>query len=403
MIQPAKPINEKERLNALNDIELLKDIAEEEFDNITQLASYICKTPISLITLIDDEKNWLKSNHGGPPLKEIERKYSHCGHTILEPGNLMEVEDTQKDFRFCDNPFTTNPELGIRYYAGMPLLNNDGFAIGTLCVLDTKKNKLSEEQKRALKNLAKQVEKLFELRRKNLYLEKIKKELDDHNSLLKDFAGVVSHDMKMPLANMIITADLIKARYKNNVDVRGLELLQNLKKSALKLSDYINGILNHYESDRIAASEEVEFDLHHLLEDILDLLNINDQCEVNFPPENILVKCNRSALEQIFINLINNSIKYNNKEKIVIDIESSNDENHYYFTVTDNGIGIPEDQLSNIFKLFKTLHITDRQGNQGNGIGLSTVKKLVESMNGNISAFSVIGESTSFRFDIKRV
>ena len=221
MIQPAKPINEKERLNALNDIELLKDIAEEEFDNITQLASYICKTPISLITLIDDEKNWLKSNHGGPPLKEIERKYSHCGHAILEPGNLMEVEDTQKDFRFCDNPFTTNPELGIRYYAGMPLLNNDGFAIGTLCVLDTKKNKLSEEQKKALKNLAKQVEKLFELRRKNLYLEKIKKELDDHNSLLKDFAGVVSHDMKMPLANMIITADLIKARYKNNVDVRG--------------------------------------------------------------------------------------------------------------------------------------------------------------------------------------
>ena len=180
-------------------------------------------------------------------------------------------------------------------------------------------------------------------------------------------------------------------------------MLQNLKKSALKLSDYINGILNHYESDRIAASEEVEFDLHHLLEDILDLLNINDHCEVNFPPENILLKCNRSALEQIFINLINNSIKYNNKEKIVIDIESSSDENHYYFTVTDNGIGIPEDQLSNIFKLFKTLHITDRQGNQGNGIGLSTVKKLVESMNGKISAFSVIGESTSFRFDIKRV
>ncbi|MCL6219391.1 ATP-binding protein [Zunongwangia pacifica] len=402
MIQPAVPINEKERLNALSAIELLQGVSEEEFDNITQLASYICKTPISLITLVEDEKNWFKSNHGGPPITETERKYSHCGHAILEPGNVMEVKDTRQDKRFCDNPFTTNPDLPILYYAGMPLLDNDGFAIGTLCVLDTKINRLSDEQKTALKNLAKQVEKLFELRRKNLHLEKVKKQLDDHNSLLKDFAGVVSHDMKMPLANMIITADLIKARYKNNVDEKGQQLLLNLKKSALKLSDYINGILNHYESDRIVASEEVEFNLHHLLEDIIDLLNITDNCEINFPPENMLLKCNRAALGQIFINLINNSIKYNNKDKIVIDIESAMDENHYYFTVTDNGIGIPEDQLSNIFKLFKTLYVTDRQGNQGNGIGLSTVKKLVESLDGKISVSSVLGESTSFKFDIKR-
>lgn len=402
MIQPAQPINEKERLNALSSIELIKDIPEEEFDNITQLASYICKTPISVITIVEDEKNWLKSNHGGPPITEVERKYSHCGHAILEPGILMEVEDMRKDLRFYDNPFTTHPESPILFYAGMPLLDNDGFALGTLCVLDTKKNKLNDAQKKALKNLAKQVEKLFELRRKNRYLEKIKQELDDHNTLLKDFAGVVSHDMKMPLANMIITADLIKARYKHNVDEKGQELLLNLKKSALKLSDYINGILNHYESDRILASKEVEFDLHHLLEDIIDLLNINDRCEINFPAENIFLKCNRAALEQIFINLINNSIKYNNKEKIIIDIESAIDENHYYFTVTDNGIGIPEDQLSNVFKLFKTLYITDRQGNQGNGIGLSTVKKLVESLHGNISVSSVLGESTSFKFDIKR-
>jgi len=402
VIQPAVPINEKERLNALSAIELLQGVSEEEFDNITQLASYICKTPISLITLVEDEKNWFKSNHGGPPITETERKYSHCGHAILEPGNVMEVKDTRQDKRFCDNPFTTNPDLPILYYAGMPLLDNDGFAIGTLCVLDTKINRLSDEQKTALKNLAKQVEKLFELRRKNLHLEKVKKQLDDHNSLLKDFAGVVSHDMKMPLANMIITADLIKARYKNNVDEKGQQLLLNLKKSALKLSDYINGILNHYESDRIVASEEVEFNLHHLLEDIIDLLNITDNCEINFPPENMLLKCNRAALGQIFINLINNSIKYNNKDKIVIDIESAMDENHYYFTVTDNGIGIPEDQLSNIFKLFKTLYVTDRQGNQGNGIGLSTVKKLVESLDGKISVSSVLGESTSFKFDIKR-
>ena len=174
MIHPAKPINEKERLNALNSIELLKGISEEEFDNITKLASYICKTPISLITLVEEEKNWFKSNHGGPPITESERKYSHCGHAILEPHDLMEVEDMRKDLRFRDNPFTTNPDLPILYYAGMPLIDNEGFALGTLCVLDTKINKLNDEPKTALKTLAKQVEKLFELRRINLYLEKIK-------------------------------------------------------------------------------------------------------------------------------------------------------------------------------------------------------------------------------------
>ncbi|WBL23754.1 sensor histidine kinase [Zunongwangia sp. HRR-M8] len=402
MIQPATPLNEKERLSSLNSIELLKGVSEEEFDNITQLASYICKTPISLITLVETEKNWYKSNHGGPSITESERRLSHCAHAILEPGDLMEVQDLREDLRFKDNPFTSSPESPILYYAGMPLLDNNGYALGTLCVLDTKINKLDEDQKMALKALAKQVEKLFELRRKNLYLEKIKQELDDHNSLLKDFAGVVSHDMKMPLANMIITADLIKARYKDHVDKKGQEHLANLKKSALKLSDYINGILNHYESDRIVSSDLVEFDLHHLLEDIIDLMNINDKCEINFPSENIMLNCNRSALEQILINLINNSIKYNNKEEIIIDIESFEDENFYYFTVKDNGIGIPQDQVSNIFQLFKTLYITDRQGNQGNGIGLSTVKKLVTSLGGKISVQSVLGESTCFEFSIKK-
>src|SRR5690606_18125271 len=166
----------------------------------------------------------------------------------------------------------------ILFYAGMPLKAHNGQVLGTLCVLDTKPNQLSEEKKTALKALAKQVETLFELRRHNLKLEKASLELRNKNIQLKEFAGIVSHDMKMPLANMILTTDVIKAKYAANFDAEGIEYLDYLKQSSFKLSNYITGILQHYESDSLTEGVEEEFDIHDILEGIIDLLNINDNC-----------------------------------------------------------------------------------------------------------------------------
>ena len=136
------------------------------------------------------------------------------------------------------------------------------------------------------------------------------------------------------------------------------------------------------------------------MEEIVDLLNINVNCEINFPENDFEINCNRAALEQIFLNLIGNSLKYNDKEETIINIACEKKDNSYYFTVSDNGIGIPEDKQEEIFNLFSTIGNVDRNGKKGHGIGLSTVQKLVKSLGGKIIVESKLGKGTSFKFSI---
>lgn len=401
MISAKLPPDEKIRLSALKNLKLFNTEPEQNFDNITKLASFICKMPVSLITLIGKKKQFFKSKVG-TDMCESNRDISHCSHAILHPDELMEVKDTREDSRFADNPYTTG-ETPIIFYAGMPLKAHNGSVVGTLCVMDTKPNSLDTVQKDALKALANQVENLFELRRKNLHLEKTRIKLKTRNVQLKDFAGIVSHDMKMPLANIVMTVDLLKKKYEDKLDEKGLEYLNYLKQSSFKLSNYVTGILEHYESDTLTDSQNEDFDIHDLLEQIIDLLDINYECVINFPEKNKILNCNRAALQQIFLNLLGNSLKYNNKEEIIIDVTCSKDDKFYHFSITDNGIGIPKDKLGEIFELFTVLAETDRSGNRGNGIGLSTVKKLITTLGGEISVNSVVDKGTVFNFSIKQV
>ncbi|MBS3739166.1 MAG: HAMP domain-containing histidine kinase, partial [Psychroflexus sp.] len=258
-------------------------------------------------------------------------------------------------------------------------------------------------QKLALKNLANQVVKLFELRFKNENLREAQRNLKEKNTQLKNFAGVVSHDMKMPLANIIVTIDILKRKYNKVLDEAGFDYLNNLKQSAFKMSDYISNILTHYESDEITEKQSKEnIDVHELLEDVIELLDVNDNCDINLPADNIQLKCNKTAIEQILLNLLGNSLKYNDKEKIIVDIDVSEDEHYYYFSVKDNGIGIPKEKQKDIFKLFSTVAEKDRRGQKGNGIGLSTVRKLINNLGGTIDVESEKGVYTKISFSIEK-
>ena len=158
----AIPPNETERLADLHSYALLDTLDERGYDDITFLASYICETPVSLVTLVDRDRQWFKSAVGAD-IRETTRADSFCSHLVAEPAVLI-VQDTLLDDRFHDNPLVTG-EFGIRFYAGAPLVTPDGHVIGSVCVIDQKPRLLRSEQVEALEALARSVMARMELRR----------------------------------------------------------------------------------------------------------------------------------------------------------------------------------------------------------------------------------------------
>lgn len=156
------PKNEVKRLNVLWQYDVLDTVPEAVFDDLTDLAAHICEAPIALISLIDEKRQWFKARRGLKS-KETSRDISFCAHAILKNG-LFVVADAAKDPRFQNNPLVTGAPK-IRFYAGVPLRSPDGYALGTLCVIDHQPRKLRAEQKRALTILARHVETQLELRR----------------------------------------------------------------------------------------------------------------------------------------------------------------------------------------------------------------------------------------------
>ena len=156
------PINEAERLAALKQYHILDTGTEQPYDDITALAAHICEVPIAIISLVDEVRQWFKSRVG-MERQQTSREIAFCAHAILQSEPFI-VRDATKDPRFADNPMVTG-EPYIRFYAGFPLINPEGLALGTLCVIDRKPRQLSPEQEKTMRSLARQVMALLELRR----------------------------------------------------------------------------------------------------------------------------------------------------------------------------------------------------------------------------------------------
>ena len=155
MTEPRIAQNETQRLSALHAYKILDTLAEQAYDDLTCLAAQICEAPIALISLVDRDRQWFKSRVG-LNAEETSRKVSFCAHAIHHPGELLEVEDALEDQRFAGNPLVTG-DPHIRFYAGMPIVDAAGLALGTLCVIDRKPRVLKQAQRRALKALSRQV------------------------------------------------------------------------------------------------------------------------------------------------------------------------------------------------------------------------------------------------------
>jgi anti-sigma regulatory factor (Ser/Thr protein kinase) len=156
------PTNESERLKALRQYKILDTKPEQAFDDLALIASHICGTPVALITMVDEDRQWFKARVG-TDVQETARSISFCSHAIEQEG-VFTIHDAMQDPRFRDNPLVKG-EPHIRFYAGAPLASREGYALGTLCVLDFVPRTLTPEQNNALTALERQVAAQLELRR----------------------------------------------------------------------------------------------------------------------------------------------------------------------------------------------------------------------------------------------
>jgi adenylate cyclase len=267
--------NEKDRLNSLYSYGILDTDPEEAYNRIVEVASCICGTPVSLITLIDADRQWFKAKKG-TEVAETPREISFCNHAIQGNG-VMEVPDALEDSRFQANPLVTSGP-NIRFYAGSPLITPEGYKLGTLCVIDDKPHTLSEQQKKCLEVLAGQVVAQMELQRQVRELENIntqlldelKVKLEEKNQVLQLFTRFVPDEVvSKHLQTSAEVADDAESKYLVVMfcDIRGYtSMVENktpgiameiLRRYYSIMSDVIrkySGMVNQYVGDEIFAT-----------------------------------------------------------------------------------------------------------------------------------------------------
>lgn len=227
--------------------------------------------------------------------------------------------------------------------------------------------------------------------------EKLINELDIANKELKDFAYIVSHDLKAPLRAIGSITQWIHTDYHDKLDDDGRMQLDLLLSRVHRMQNLIEGVLAYSRVSRVKEEKET-IDLNKLVKEAIEMVSPPEKFTV-IADENLpVVKYGPTRLLQIFQNLISNAVKYNNKDTGIIEIRCAENQHDWAISITDNGPGIEEKYFEKIFQIFQTLKARDEF--ESTGIGLTIVKKIIESNGGKISVSSIPGEQTTFTFTI---
>ena len=390
---------EIERLKVLQEYHILDTLQEEIFDDITSLASSICNMPISLISLIDENRQFFKSHHG-LEINQTPLEISICKHLIESDSDFFEVVDLREDSRFQNNPLVTLDPKIVSYF-GISLKTITGVAFGTLCVIGKDKKKLNDEQKNALKILSKQVVSLLELRKSNFLLKSYQTKLEDYIQESREFTYIAAHDLKAPVRGINSFLRLIESKH-TDWDDKDRKYLDVIFDNVSRMDNLILDLMNYANCTSIEVSNEninVDTLVKDIFENLIKNLNIPEAKLKTSELPNMIYSSN--AISLIFKNLINNALKYQTSESIPeIEINCIEDKVDWIFEVKDNGIGIAEEYFETIFKPFKRLHIQSEYA--GSGLGLAATKKLIQNLNGTIWVKSKEGIGTSFLFSLPK-
>jgi signal transduction histidine kinase len=383
--------DETARLAAVHSYGIMDSGEDKDFDALTALASVICQIPIALITFIDEERQWFKSHHG-TDFTENRREWSFCTHAIASDKEIMIVPDATLDERFVNNPMVTGP-VKVVFYAGVPLINEDGFALGTLCVLDQQTHALTQDQITALKTLAKQVVDKVELRRKIAQLQAVSQAKDD-------FLGIVSHELKTPITTLKANLQLIDRLKHNAATPIFQKLIDSSSKSLSKINTMVDELLDmHRYSENHLKLDKTLFTIFEMLHICCNHVRVDGKHELIISgDETLQIYADEHRIDQVVVNFVNNAVKYAPDSR-EIHMNVCKDGDFVKVSVKDSGPGIPTDHLPHIFdRYWRADHSSVKY--TGLGLGLYICSEIIKSHEGKIGAESEVGKGSTFWFTI---
>ncbi|MCG6146333.1 hybrid sensor histidine kinase/response regulator [Leptospira bandrabouensis] len=402
MIAPL-PKNETARLSALKGLEILDTPEEEMFDEITKLASMICNVPISLVSLIDETRQWFKSHHG-LDTRETPRSLAFCSHAILGD-ELFVVPNAKLDPRFKNNPLV-NEAPNVIFYAGIPLALDDHIKLGTLCVIDNKPRELNENQIQMLRLLGKQTIRLLEMRKATERLEIEKLSAERATAAKRDFIAAISHDIRNPLNSLLGMSEMIR---ETDLDPTILGYVDHIKNAGEVILHLVNDTIEISRLEENASVSNLEwFELYqclHILDSFFKTETKRKQLEFklqNYTNQNLLIHSDKRKIEKILWNLTANAVKFTNNGEITcsVSLETKTNENGLLLIeVKDTGPGISPEVKDKLFQKYNQF-VPEGCGISGSGLGLSIVKLSLEELEGTVEVESKLGEGSAFKVSI---
>ena len=392
----AIPENEQDRIQALLQYEILDTEAESVYDDFVKLASYICQTPIALISLVDPTRQWFKATVGCSA-SETSRDIAFCAHAIHQ-SDVFVVPDTLTDQRFVDNPLVTG-DPHIRFYAGAPLITPEGLAIGTLCAIDPEPRILSPEQLTALQALARQVVAQLELRRLTKELQQV---LESKNKLFY----ILSHDLRSPFNGILAFSQTLAEEAETLTRDEIQDFSQTVLTSAEQFMHLIDNLLQctRFELGTLEY-QPANVAIDTVVGNVLTLLKGNAaQKKVDLVYQSnpaVEVLADSTMLHSIVQNLVGNAIKFTPVDGCVT-IQAVDQGTMIQVSVIDTGIGVSPEKLAGLFESMAGRTTDGTAGEKGTGLGLLLCKDLVEKHGGQLWVDSVIGQGTSFHLTLPK-
>ncbi len=334
-----------ERLSALRSYDIIDTPRESDFDDIAELASQICDAPISLVTFVEEDRQWFKAAVGAGDLTETTTEVAICSHAILQ-NDVFVIGNMATDPRTANNPLVTG-QPNVRFYAGAVLKTDEGLPLGTICVLDTKPRDLSEKQKFALEVLAKQVMTQLELR-KTLRFEKaarivaeektgaLNKTVNVQNILMSEIDHRVKNSLQMVTSLLRIQG----ARAESDETIAALKVAEQRVQAISAVHSELHSASSYEHIDMYSFIERLTSSLHKSFSD-------NIVMEVDVPRFHL--DSSKAGAFGILLNeFVTNSLKYafpdNSDGKISITGHLDGDNVH--LNLCDSGIGFDYDSVS---------------------------------------------------------